>query len=125
MAEGIGDGQDADKSHIEDQLLRERERDCRKRAVQMALVMFQMDPMERAQVKGAVRSIMPNFGPDRRRDQRQSERCPTRALEETKIQEGRQDHRVDRRRQGVFQLPLDLIFLEWNVVYRTIADFPV
>src|SRR5580704_5244808 len=62
--QAIDAGQQSQQPGIEDELLGERERDRRERAVEMAPVMLHMDPMKRTQVERPVRRIVPDFRPD-------------------------------------------------------------
>ena len=90
----------------------------------MALVMLDVDPMERAQVESAVRGIVPDLGPDRGCKRRIRERRQARVVEKSKIQEGCQEHRVDRGMNGVLHLPLDLLLVDRQIVDRSLAYFP-
>ena len=69
------DRQQAEQAEIEDQLLGERERDRGEPAVEVAPVMLDVDPVERLEVEGAVRGVVPDLGQDRgRRSGRREER---------------------------------------------------
>src|SRR5262249_25614232 len=63
--ERIHDCQGSKQPQIENQLLGQRERDGRERAVQTALVMLSVNPVQSAQMKSAMRCIMPNLGANR------------------------------------------------------------
>src|SRR5262249_32869410 len=67
--ETIHDRQRAEQPDIEDQLLRERERHRGERRVQMALVVLQVNPMERAQMERAMGAVVPDLGGDGRAEQ--------------------------------------------------------
>ena len=86
----IDDCQRAEESNVENEFLRKRKRNRRQPAVQMAFVMLPMNPMELTQVKSAMRSVVPDLGPNCRRGKGEDERHPACPLEKTKIQQGRQ-----------------------------------
>jgi hypothetical protein len=120
----IDDGQQSKKADIEHQLFREREGDCRKRAVQATLVVLQMYPMQRAQMKGSVRAVVPNLGPNRRQNPRIEERRQSRVFKKAKVEEDRQHDRMHRCMKGIPQLSPDLLFANRQIVYGSRAYFP-
>ena len=105
----IDNGQRSEQPNVEDQLFRERKGDRRKKAVQMALVMLKMNPMQRPQMEGAMRAVVPNLGPDRRQKRRIEKRGETGILKKTKLEESRQDDCMDRRMKRIPHLPFDLL----------------
>src|SRR5271157_1429167 len=90
----------------------------------MALVVLHMNPMQRAEMEGAVRAIVPHLGPDNGEKQRAGQRKQRRILEEAEIQEDAEDHRVDRRVNGILQLSLDLLRADGQVVDGPLANPP-
>src|SRR6202046_3963085 len=65
--------QQTEEPQLKDELLGKGERNCCQPTVQMALVMLPMNPMEPAYVKGPVRTIVPNLGPNGCGDKRTDE----------------------------------------------------
>src|SRR5262245_10807783 len=100
----IDNGEWTEQPEVKHQLLRERERDRGQTAVQAAFVVLEVDPVQRAQMEGTVRGVVPYLGPDRRHERRVDERKPPRALEAAEVNEYRQDDRVRRCMQRVSQL---------------------
>ena len=120
----IGNCQRAKKTDVEYKLFGEGERNRRQPTIQMALVVFFVNPVQRSQMEGAVRGIVPNLRPNCSSNEGKDERKPTCSSEKATIDQDRQQHRMNRGVQRVPQLSSDLISSDRQIVNDSFADRP-
>src|SRR4029078_9441446 len=91
----IDAGEHAEIAEVEEQLLRKRKRDRRERAVDVTLVMLDVDPVQRLPMHESMRNIVPDFGPHERQRQCYEEAHRSPVGEKSDVYENGENDGVD------------------------------